>query len=44
MFSSTIDGRGQKSGKTKTKVTLPIPITVAADHVQHVLGLIQDNA
>lgn len=35
---------GRKSGKTKKKVTLPIPITVAVYHAQHALGFIQENA
>lgn len=43
MFSSIVGGEGRKSEKTKKKVTLPVPITVAVYHTQHALGLIQEN-
>jgi len=32
----------EKLGKTKKKATLRIPITAAAHHTQHALGLIQE--
>lgn len=34
---------GETSEKTKNKVTLPIPITVAVYHTQYAPGLIQKN-